>query len=181
MYFVLSFLLEIALFLEKFTPLVKILHCRRQWRHWQISSLCADSHSDLDLRLQTHLIWKVWTSLITRYPLACFLSESHQRKLRQRFWVDMLFSESSRSWKAKSLIARSSSYNLSTRALWYNMFGVRWITIRGLFFNANINIRLFTKPLFWKLIWGLVELIFDPWTDRNSYQKMRFAQIWACL
>ena len=28
MYFVLSFIMQIALFLEKFTPLAKILHCR---------------------------------------------------------------------------------------------------------------------------------------------------------
>ena len=39
MYFELSFILLVALFLEKFTTLVKILHCRRQWRHWQISPL----------------------------------------------------------------------------------------------------------------------------------------------
>ena len=26
-------------FLEKFTPLAKILHCRRQWREWQIRPL----------------------------------------------------------------------------------------------------------------------------------------------
>ena len=26
-------------FLEKFTPLAKILHCRRHWRQWQISPL----------------------------------------------------------------------------------------------------------------------------------------------
>ena len=26
--------------MEKFTPLAKILHCRRHWRHWQISPLC---------------------------------------------------------------------------------------------------------------------------------------------
>ena len=39
MYFVLSFILKIALFLQKFTPLAKILHCRRQWRQWQISPL----------------------------------------------------------------------------------------------------------------------------------------------
>ena len=25
--------------MEKFTPLAKILHCRRQWRHWQIPPL----------------------------------------------------------------------------------------------------------------------------------------------
>ena len=25
--------------MEKFTPLAKILHCRRHWRHWQISTL----------------------------------------------------------------------------------------------------------------------------------------------
>ena len=25
--------------MEKFTPLAKILYCRRQWRHWQISTL----------------------------------------------------------------------------------------------------------------------------------------------
>ena len=38
-----------ALFLEKFTPLAKILHCRRQWRHWQISPLtgCAASQNDV--------------------------------------------------------------------------------------------------------------------------------------
>ena len=41
MYFVLSFILWILLFLEKFTPLAKILHCRRQWRHWQISPLVS--------------------------------------------------------------------------------------------------------------------------------------------
>ena len=41
MYFVLSvfIILWIALFLEKFTPLAKILHCRWQWQHWQISPL----------------------------------------------------------------------------------------------------------------------------------------------
>ena len=27
--------------MEKFTPLAKILHCRRQWRQWQISPLGA--------------------------------------------------------------------------------------------------------------------------------------------
>ena len=27
------------MFLEKFTPLAKILHCRQQWRQWQISPL----------------------------------------------------------------------------------------------------------------------------------------------
>ena len=27
--------------MEKFTPLAKILHCRRHWRHWQISPLLA--------------------------------------------------------------------------------------------------------------------------------------------
>ena len=31
------------MFLEKFTPLAKILHCRRQWRHWQISPLFVGS------------------------------------------------------------------------------------------------------------------------------------------
>ena len=30
---------EIMFFLEKFTPLAKILHCRRHWRQWQISPL----------------------------------------------------------------------------------------------------------------------------------------------
>ena len=39
MYFVLSFTFWIALFLEKFTLLAKNLHCRRQWRHGQISPL----------------------------------------------------------------------------------------------------------------------------------------------
>ena len=43
MYIELSFILWIALFLEKFTPLVKILHCRRKWRHWQISPLPGSS------------------------------------------------------------------------------------------------------------------------------------------
>ena len=27
--------------MEKFTPLAKILHCRRQWRHWKIPPLFA--------------------------------------------------------------------------------------------------------------------------------------------
>ena len=27
--------------MEKFTPLAKILHCRRQWRHWQIPPLAG--------------------------------------------------------------------------------------------------------------------------------------------
>ena len=31
--------------MEKFTPLAKILHCRRQWREWQIPPL-PDSYSD---------------------------------------------------------------------------------------------------------------------------------------
>ena len=39
MYLILSFTLYIALFLEKFIPLAKILHCRRQWRHGKISPL----------------------------------------------------------------------------------------------------------------------------------------------
>ena len=30
------------MFLEKFKPLVKILHCRRQWRHRQISPLSTE-------------------------------------------------------------------------------------------------------------------------------------------
>ena len=29
--------------MEKYTPLAKILHCRRQWRHWQISPLFVGS------------------------------------------------------------------------------------------------------------------------------------------
>ena len=33
---------ENMLFLEKFTPLAKLLHCRRQWREWQISPLVTD-------------------------------------------------------------------------------------------------------------------------------------------
>ena len=30
--------------MEKFTPLAKILHCRRQWRHWQIPPLLQYHH-----------------------------------------------------------------------------------------------------------------------------------------
>ena len=30
---------ENVFFLEKFTPLAKLLHCRRQWQEWQISPL----------------------------------------------------------------------------------------------------------------------------------------------
>ena len=39
MYFVLSFISQISLFLEKFTLLAKILHCRWHWRHGQIPPL----------------------------------------------------------------------------------------------------------------------------------------------
>ena len=37
--------------MEKFTPLAKILHCRRHWRHWQIPPL---SKSSLALSLRKH-------------------------------------------------------------------------------------------------------------------------------
>ena len=33
---------ENVFFLEKFTPLTKLLHCCRQWREWQISPLVTD-------------------------------------------------------------------------------------------------------------------------------------------
>ena len=33
---------ENMFFLEKFTPLAKLLRCRRQWREWQISPLARD-------------------------------------------------------------------------------------------------------------------------------------------
>ena len=40
-------------FLEKFTPLAKILHCRRQWREWQIPPL-ESAHL-------AHLLGPIWS------------------------------------------------------------------------------------------------------------------------
>ena len=34
--------------MEKFTPLAKNLHCRRQWRHWQIPTLGDGGDNDDD-------------------------------------------------------------------------------------------------------------------------------------
>ena len=44
--------------MEKFTPLAKILHCRRQWRHGQISPLpsWAPASKDWNLRLKMLLV-----------------------------------------------------------------------------------------------------------------------------
>ena len=40
--------------METFTPLAKILHCRRQWRQWQISPL----------QLRKHILrWHCWRSV----------------------------------------------------------------------------------------------------------------------
>ena len=44
------------MFLEKFTLLAKILHCRRQWRQWQILSLLVDNLKMVD----KFLIFKVF-------------------------------------------------------------------------------------------------------------------------
>ena len=47
--------------MEKFTPLAKILHCRRHWRHWQISPLarkcCGGQAKDLVNTPELQLGW----------------------------------------------------------------------------------------------------------------------------
>ena len=53
-------------FLEKFTPLAKILHCRRQWREWQISPLQVISHQIGIHRIKSQLL--LLSSVATGYP-----------------------------------------------------------------------------------------------------------------
>ena len=36
--------------MEKFTPLAKILHCRRQWQHWRIPPLSVSRSTGYDMR-----------------------------------------------------------------------------------------------------------------------------------
>ena len=53
--------------MEKFTPLAKILHCRRHWRHWQIPPLVVGWR---EIRLTTQvtcppLMWRLLSKIST--------------------------------------------------------------------------------------------------------------------
>ena len=58
--------------MEKFTPLAKILHCRRQWREWQIpplatTSLCLGTVGVLQTCPDHNQNGENWSSVTSRY------------------------------------------------------------------------------------------------------------------
>ena len=103
--------------MEKFTPLAKILHCRRHWRHWQISPLRGISTG---LRGLGHSHGKKskskWILIVRVYPLTKTywahesMDHHHRRKWKcllvkskQSLTIFVVESESVYSLKAWSL------------------------------------------------------------------------------
>ena len=54
--------------MEKFTPLAKILHCRRHWRHWQIPPLIIDILIKVPPLL--HCVVASWSTLVPSWSTA---------------------------------------------------------------------------------------------------------------
>ena len=101
--------------MEKFTPLAKILHCRRHWRHWQIPPLIYQSKSCGHALIHISSCLTKWLNSVISQSKAREWSDSGLTKI---WFVYFKFEIGISSCSATSLLKQIEALNIRVISNW---------------------------------------------------------------